>query len=98
MDHNHEHTHDVGYKEPIVIFLILVVLTVLTVGIAGRFESATMSLIAAFVIASIKATFVVRYFMHLKYEDRLFFIFLATALGTLLTVFLLLFTDYGYRW
>lgn len=98
MNHHHEHTHEVGYKEPVIIFLCLVFFTLLTVGVAGKFESATSSLLIAFLIAAVKATLVVRYFMHLKYEDRLFSFFLATALGTFLVVFILLFSDYAYRW
>jgi len=99
MSHDHDHVHhDVGYKEPILVFLALVFLTILTVWVAGRFDSAMTSLVVAFAIASVKAFFVVRYFMHLKYEDKVFFFFLLTALGTFAVVFILLFADYGYRW
>ena len=98
MSEHHEQHHELSYKEPILVFLGLVVLTILTVGLAGLNVSATVSLLIAFTIASVKSTFVVRYFMHLKYEDRLFTIFLGCALGTFAVVFILMFSDYSFRW
>ena len=98
MDHNQEQTHDLSYKEPIIIFLCLIVLTLFTVAVAGKIEYPTLSLLAALGIASVKAFLVIRYFMHLKYEHWLFSVFLAVALGTFGVIFLLLFTDYGFRW
>jgi cytochrome c oxidase subunit 4 len=95
---NHPHPHQPTYKEPLLVFAALVVLTVLTVAVSGLFSSPTLALVAAFVIATGKATLVVRYFMHLKYEDSLFSWFLLVALGTFAVVFLLVFSDYGFRW
>ena len=98
MSEHHEQHHELSYKEPILVFLGLVILTLLTVGLAGLNVSATVSLLIAFSIASFKSTLVARYFMHLKYEDRLFTIFLGCALGTFAVVFILMFSDYSFRW
>ena len=67
----HGHTealphHPVNY---IMIFLVLVVLTVVTVAVAlHRFENEAINLLLAMLVASVKAACVALYFMHLKFE------------------------------
>jgi cytochrome c oxidase subunit IV len=68
------HEHKVNY---FMIFGLLCALTVITVAIATvRFENEFVNVCLALLIATIKATFVARYFMHLKFEGKLiWFIF-----------------------
>ena len=73
-----EEPHDVSRPTPhhyvnyYLIFITLVALTVITVAVAfHRFESELVNVLLALLVASIKATFVARYFMHLKYEGKL---------------------------
>jgi len=63
------------------IFGLLIVLTVITVAVATqRFENEFVNVCLALLIATIKATFVARYFMHLKFEGKLiWFIFVVAA-------------------
>ena len=57
------------------IFYTLVVLTVVTVAIAFyRFSNELVNVSLALLVASIKATFVGRYFMHLKFEGKLIWV------------------------
>lgn len=51
------------------IFAGLVVLTLLTVAVY-QVHLGALNLVVAIVIATIKATFVVLYFMHMKYENK----------------------------
>ena len=79
----HGHTeptphHHVNY---FMIFGILVVLTVVTVVIAlKRFDNEVINLLLAMLVASIKATFVAVYFMHLKFEGKLIYLILIVPL------------------
>jgi cytochrome c oxidase subunit IV len=89
-------SHVASVKSYVGIFLALMVLTTITVLVAyvnlGQFNK-----VIALGIASIKATLVILYFMHVKYSSRLTklvvvsgFFFLAILLG-------LTMTDYGSR-
>ena len=91
------HTHDVSNKTPILIFVELIFLTILTVGLSGIDVSNTTAVIIAFSIATIKASLVLMFFMHIQYEPAVFKYFLAVAFFTLLAIFILLFSDYSFR-
>jgi cytochrome c oxidase subunit IV len=73
------HGHKINY---FMIFGLLIVLTVITVAVATqRFENEFVNVCLALLIATIKATFVARYFMHLKFEGKLiWFIFVVPLL------------------
>src|SRR3954470_22701332 len=74
--------HKVNY---FAIFLLLVVLTAVTVIVAFvHLQSEIVKVLIALTIASIKASFVALYFMHLKFEGKLIYLIL------LLPVFLCL--------
>jgi cytochrome c oxidase subunit 4 len=77
--------HHVNY---IMIFFTLVVLTVVTVLVAlHRFDNELVNVLLALLVASIKATFVAMYFMHLKFEGKLIYcIFIVPLLLTVLLV------------
>ncbi len=66
--------HSVNY---FMIFLLLVVLTIVTVAIARkRFRSEWVNVLLALLVASVKAIFVALYFMHLKFEGKLIYLIL----------------------
>jgi len=68
---NESHTHS-HMKEMTLTFAALIVLTIITVKIAKvDFGSLTINIGIALVIATIKASLVALYFMHLKWEDKL---------------------------
>jgi len=70
--------HKVNY---FLIFGILVVLTILTVGAAFLdLKQEWMRVLLALTIASIKATFVAAFFMHLKFESKLIYFILIVPL------------------
>jgi cytochrome c oxidase subunit 4 len=93
-----EHSHGKeSYLAPSLVFLNLFALTIITVLLSGAIESNKGSLFAALFVASVKAFLVVHYFMHIGHEGKLFKIFIGIAVGTLISIFVLLFTDYLYR-
>ncbi len=68
MSHGNDHkVHISGYGTNICVFLGLVVLTGLTVAAAGV-NLGSLNLVIAMGIATIKASLVVSYFMHVKFE------------------------------
>jgi cytochrome c oxidase subunit IV len=97
MAHAHSHDHDKsghhGFSHPmpvwqlIAVFLALIVLTVLTVAQASM-ELGNIELIASLFIATIKASLVIMFFMHMLHDKPLnaiiflgAFIFVALFLG-----------------
>src|SRR5687767_4491170 len=90
--------HHVNYYY---IFFALVILTIVTVLVAfHRFESEVVNLLLALLVASIKATLVAMFFMHLKFEGKLIYLifFVPLMLCVLLIVALIpdiLMTDPG---
>ena len=76
-----EEPHDVSRPTPhhkvnyYFIFFSLVILTIVTVLVAfHRFESELVNLLLALLVASIKATLVAMFFMHLKFEGKLIYL------------------------
>lgn len=69
---------------------ILLVLTAVTV-VAGRLDLGSASVAVALAIATVKATFVGLYFMHLKYDNRFNLVVLVSSIffAVLLVVFVL---------
>jgi len=87
--HGHEEHHEIGPKVLIAVWLTLTVLTIVTVYVATVDFGRSLNIIVAMVIASIKASIVAYYFMHLKFEDKLTWIY---ALYPMFLLFLLIAT------
>jgi cytochrome c oxidase subunit IV len=93
---NEQEVHIVPTKTFIAIWLVLLALTAVTVTVA-RMDLGTLSILTAIVIASVKAGLVLWFFMHLKYEKRLFRFLLLVPIVTLAVIIGLTFVDVWYR-
>lgn len=101
--HDHDsHSGHVGHIQPGYIYrnilIALLILTVITVGVAQIHFGGVWNIIVAMIVASIKAALVAMYFMHLKYEDKFTWIY---ALIPLFLLFLLIggvFIDNPFRY
>lgn len=89
--------HIVYPRVYITIFLILMVGTGLTVLAAFQDFPGPLNAVVALTIAVIKATFVVLYFMHVRYSSRLIWLVIAAALFWLAIMFALTISDYSTR-
>jgi cytochrome c oxidase subunit IV len=89
-------THVVPYTSYLLIWFGLLVLTSLTVSLAG-ISLGNWVIITSLAIASTKALLVLNVFMHLKFEDRLFRWFALVALLTLVIFIGLTFFDYAFH-
>ena len=89
--------HIVPVRIYVTIFLVLLVGTTLTVLAAFQDFPWRFNTIVAMTIAVTKATFVVLYFMHVRYSARLVWVIVASALFWLVILFALTFSDYWTR-
>ena len=89
--------HIVPVRIYVTIFLVLLVGTALTVLAAFQDFPWQLNTIVAMTIAITKATFVVLYFMHVRYSARLVWVIVASALFWLVIMFALTFSDYWTR-
>jgi cytochrome c oxidase subunit 4 len=90
-------SHNVNPRNYALVLGALLVLTVLTVGVSQvNFGGKTPNYVVGVIIAVVKATLVVLFFMHLKYEHRTWAVL---VLFPLLLVMIIIFsnlTDTGY--
>jgi cytochrome c oxidase subunit 4 len=83
-------------KTYIAVWLALLALTALTIK-AAELHLGAMSMFANLLIASSKASLVLWFFMHLKYEARLLKAMLLVPIATLTVIIGLTFFDIWYR-
>ena len=91
-----EHHHIVSYRKLTAIWLVLLLLTALTVGVT-RIDLGGYKVLTALTIACVKSGLVIAVFMHMKYEGRLLRWLLFLALVTLAIFIGLTFFDVLYR-
>ncbi len=97
MQENHENkTHVISYSTYLLVWVSLLAFTSLTVTIAG-INLGDYTLFFAILIAAIKSGLVINIFMHIKFEDAIFKLFLIVSGFTLIVIFSLTFFDYLYR-
>ena len=89
--------HIVSIKVYLVIFFSLLLGTALTVFAAFYDFPWQLNTILALTIASVKATLVVLYFMHVRYSNRLVWVIVISALFWMGILFALTFSDYATR-
>ena len=89
--------HIVPVKIYVTIFLALLVGTALTVMAAFVDFRWQLNTIVALTIATIKATLVVLFFMHVRYSTRLVWVIIAAALFWMAILFALTLADFYTR-
>ena len=96
MEHKHEDHPLIGYGTYIMVWLALLILTGLTITVAGL-NLKNFAIVAAIFIAGFKSMLVLNYFMHLKYESALFRNMVLITIFTLVVIIGLTFTDISFR-
>ena len=86
----------VSYGRYLVVWLALLALTAATLTAAGL-AFGRWSIVAAILIAAVKGTLVLFYFMRLKYESLLLKLFVTIAVLTLVVIMILTFADLSFR-
>lgn len=92
-DHNH---HIIPLKVYFRVIAILMVLTVITL-IAARIDFGFLNTVIAMAIASVKAALVLLFFMHLKYDDKLYTVAFGTGVFFLIVLYFFTWVDINTR-
>lgn len=79
--------HIVPFKTYFLVLISLLALTVITVG-AAQIDFGALNAFFAMLIATIKAGLVLLYFMHLKYDDKIYGIIFGSAVFFVAVLFL----------
>ncbi len=95
-DSKNAEQHATGYITYILVWIGLLIMTVVTVTVAG-IDLGKLNVAAALFIASIKSALVLYWFMHLKDEEGLFRVILFAAVATITIMIVLTFFDILYR-
>jgi cytochrome c oxidase subunit 4 len=92
-EENIQHAH--SYSIYVLVWLALMILTGVTVAVAG-INFGALTIAAALVIASVKTYLVLSIFMHLRIEQKVFRVFVFVAFLFFLISIVLLFSDYSF--
>ena len=92
-----EHSHGMTWKKYWTVFAALMFLLFLTVYVAYVHLDPTLAIIIAMTIAVIKAVLVILYFMHVKYNSKLTWLFVMSGFVWLLIMIGITLTDYKTR-
>jgi len=88
--------HGPGYKLFVIIWAVLLVMTGVTV-YAAQVDLGFLNVVVALSIATVKASLVTLFFMHLKYENLTFKIMVLVAFAILAIFIGFTFFDTAYR-
>ena len=87
-----QHHHIIPLSVYFKVIAALMVLTVVTVA-AARVDFGAMNTIIAMLIASVKAGLVLAFFMHLKYDDKLYIVTFGTGIFFLIVFYFFSWVD-----
>jgi cytochrome c oxidase subunit IV len=91
-----EKNHIIPYKTFLYVLALLITLTLTSVAITQIYLG-TLTVVLALLIAAIKSSFVLRIFMHLKFENKMFSFAVVAVAMILSVVIIITFLDYLYR-
>jgi len=93
---NGQHAHIVKYKTFVVVLIVLLVFTFSSVGVT-QLDLGVYSVTAALIFAVLKSILVLMFFMHLKFDKKIYAVMTAGIILLLTIVILVTFLDYLYR-
>jgi cytochrome c oxidase subunit 4 len=91
-----EKIHIIPYRTFLSILALLITLTLTSVAVTQIYLG-TLTVAIALIIAVIKSSFVLRIFMHLKFENKIFSIAVIAVVVILSLVIIITLLDYLYR-
>lgn len=92
---NHDN-HISGYSLNLKVLLVLLLLTTISI-LAIKFHFGAFTVLVALLIASVKASIVLTYFMHLKFENLLLRLMVTGVFLLFAIVIVITFIDYYFR-
>lgn len=91
-----EKHHISSYNSHIITLIALLILTIITVAVTS-IELGPFTVTVALLIACVKVFIVLAFFMHLKFDRKIFKIMVGAVMLLFLAVVLLTFVDYAFR-
>lgn len=91
-----EKNYIVPYRTFLYVLALLIILTLTSVAITQIYLGA-LTVVLALVIAAVKSSFVLRIFMHLKSEKKMFSYLVLAVVLLIAVVIIITFLDYLYR-
>jgi cytochrome c oxidase subunit IV len=91
-----EKKHIIPYSTLLFVLAGLICLTLISVAVT-QISLGTLTVTIALLIAAIKSIFVLRIFMHLKYENKIFSYAVITVILVIAVVIFITLLDYLYR-
>ena len=92
-ENNH---HIVPFRVYIYVLLALLILTAISVAVT-QIELGALTVTVALLLATIKSSLVLVYFMHLKFDNRFFAIMVTGVIILIAIVIFITFLDYLFR-
>ena len=91
-----EKNHIVPYRTYLYILAGLIVLTLISVEVT-KIHLGALTVFIALLIAAVKSSFVLRIFMHLKFDNKMFTLATIGVIALLFSVITITLLDYLYR-
>lgn len=91
-----EKNHIIPYRTFLFVLALLIVLTLTSVALT-QISLGTLTVAIVLLIAAVKSSFVLRIFMHLKFENKMFSIMVIGVVLLIGSVILITLLDYLYR-
>ncbi len=96
METENEKNHVIPYKTFLLVLVLLIALTLTSVTLT-RISLGTLTVVMALIIAAVKSSFVLRIFMHLKFENRMFSLAVMGVVSLFASVLIITLIDYLNR-
>jgi cytochrome c oxidase subunit 4 len=96
MEHTEETHHIIPYRTLLIILSVLIILTLISV-LVTQIALGALTVAIALLIAAVKSSFVLRIFMHLKFESRFFTLMVLAVILIISAVIFITLLDYFYR-
>ena len=95
-EHHDDDLHILPDFTQVKVFVALIILTIITVAASVKYPG-QIGIGVALVVTPLKATLILMYFMHLKFERPVFIYMFMVAISILAVVMGLTILDYQYR-
>jgi cytochrome c oxidase subunit 4 len=96
MSKHEEKHHIVPYRTFLLVLLALLVFTFVSIAVTS-YDLGPLTVVTALLLATIKTVLVLIYFMHLKFDVKMFGILVAAVLALIGVVIFITFLDYLFR-
>jgi cytochrome c oxidase subunit 4 len=91
-----EKTHITGYKTYLIIFLAMIALLAVSVGLS-RIDLGPLGVFVLLAVAVVQAVIILLWSMHLRFDQKIYIIFVALVFLVYTAVVVVTFLDYLFR-